>query len=82
MAFLAIFRRIFHSARRGWESLASNAYGIYLVHYVFVLWLQYLLLPADLPAVAKFALTFIGSLALSWAVTALVRRIPLVGKYL
>jgi glucans biosynthesis protein C len=82
MAFLAIFRRVFHSARRGWESLASNAYGIYLVHYVFVLWLQYLLLPANLPAVAKFALTFIGSLALSWAVTALVRRIPLVGKYL
>jgi glucan biosynthesis protein C len=82
MAFLAIFRRIFHSARRGWESLASNAYGIYLVHYVFVLWLQYLLLPADLPAVAKFALTFIGSLGLSWALTALVRRVPLVGTYL
>jgi glucans biosynthesis protein C len=82
MAFLAVFRRIFHSAKRGWESLASNAYGIYLAHYVFVLWLQYLLLPVDLPAVAKFAVTFIGSLGLSWAVTALVRRIPLVGKYL
>jgi glucans biosynthesis protein C len=82
MAFLAVFRRIFHSARRGWESLARNAYGIYLVHYVFVLWLQYLLLPANLPAVAKFGLTFIGSLGLSWTLTALARRVPLIGKYL
>jgi glucan biosynthesis protein C len=82
MAFLAVFRRIFHSAKRGWESLASNAYGIYLVHYVFVLWLQYLLLPVDLPAVAKFAVTFICSLALSWGVTALVRKVPVIGKYL
>jgi glucan biosynthesis protein C len=82
MAFLAVFHRIFRSARRVWESLAANAYGIYLIHYIFVLWLQYLMLPLDLPAVPKFALTFAGSLALSWIITAWVRRIPLVRKYL
>ena len=82
MAFLAVFHRIVRSARRAWESLAVNAYGIYLVHYIFVLWLQYLMLPLDLPAVAKFALTFAGSLALSWMITACARRIPVVRKYL
>jgi glucans biosynthesis protein C len=84
MAFLAVFHRIFQktTSPRIWESLAANAYGIYLVHWVFVLWLQYLLIPVALPAVPKFFLTLIGSLALSWSITALIRKIPLVGKYL
>jgi glucan biosynthesis protein C len=82
MAFLAVFHRIFRSVRPVWQSLAANAYGIYLIHYIFVLWLQYLMLPLDLPAVSKFALTFAGSLGLSWIITAWVRRIPWVGKYL
>ncbi|HLX66943.1 MAG TPA: acyltransferase family protein, partial [Puia sp.] len=84
MAFLSLFHRIFKrpKVRRIWESLSANAYGIYLIHYVFVLWIQYLLLPASLPATAKFAVTFIGSLALSWIITTLIRRIPLAGKYL
>jgi glucans biosynthesis protein C len=82
IAFLTLFRRLCHSARPVWDSLSVNAYGIYLIHYIFVLWLQYLMLPLDLPAVTKFALTFAGSLALSWIITAWVRRIPLVRKYL
>ncbi len=84
MAFLSRFHRIFRktAARPVWESLSANAYGIYLIHYVFVLWIQYLLLPVSLPAVAKFALTFIGALALSWVITAMIRKIPMVGKYL
>jgi surface polysaccharide O-acyltransferase-like enzyme len=82
MAFLALFRRLFHASHSFWESLSRNAYGIYLVHYVFVLWLQYLLLPFALPAGFKFALTFIGSLGFSWAITILVRKIPFCRKYL
>jgi glucan biosynthesis protein C len=84
MAFLAVFHRIFQKTTpsRIWDSLAANAYGIYLIHWVFVLWLQYLLIPVALPAVPKFFLTLIGSLALSWTITALIRKIPPVGKYL
>jgi hypothetical protein len=29
---------------RSLDSLSESAYGMYLVHYVFVVWLQYLLL--------------------------------------
>ncbi len=82
IAFITLFRRLCHSARPAWDSLSANAYGIYLIHYIFVLWLQYLLIPVPLSALAKFALTFTGSLALSWVIIVLVRRIPLVGKYL
>ena len=90
IAFLTLFHRIFDTgrpatlspARKAWSSLATNAYGIYLVHYLFVNWLQFLLLPAALPAGVKFALTFIGALTLSWGGTSLLRRIPLVKRYL
>ncbi|QQO21954.1 acyltransferase family protein [Bradyrhizobium diazoefficiens] len=49
------------------DNLSSNAYGIYLTHYPFVLWLQYALLGTSLNAVAKAALVLIIALALSWA---------------
>jgi len=59
------------------NSLADNAYGIYFVHYVFVIWLQYLLLGAPLFAIVKGAIVFVGALALSWATTAAVCCIPI-----
>lgn len=62
------------------SSLAASAYGIYIVHYVFVTWLQYWLLGADLSAIAKALLVFIGALLLSWGLTAALRRIPLVAR--
>jgi fucose 4-O-acetylase-like acetyltransferase len=76
-AFAAVFLRF--AARRwpAWENLSQNAYAIYLIHYVFVVWLQFLLLGVPLPAVAKAVLVFSGTLALSWGVAALLGRVPL-----
>jgi glucan biosynthesis protein C len=82
IAFLAFFRRHAHRARKTWDSLAANAYGIYLIHYIFVLWCQFLLLPLALPALVKFALTFTGALLLSWLLTALARKIGIIRKWL
>jgi peptidoglycan/LPS O-acetylase OafA/YrhL len=52
------------------QSLGVNAYAMYLVHYLFVVWLQYALLGAALPAVVKGVLVFAGTLAASWGSTA------------
>jgi hypothetical protein len=40
---------------------------MYLLHYVFIVWLQYALLPIALFAAGKAAMVFGGTLALSWA---------------
>jgi glucans biosynthesis protein C len=61
------------------DSLSRNAYGMYLVHYVFVVWLQYVLLNAPLFAFAKAAIVFGVTLVLSWAASAALRRFPLQG---
>jgi glucans biosynthesis protein C len=68
-----------HSATNRWrvlDSLSRNAYGIYLVHYVFVVWLQYALLNAPVPAFLKAAIVFGLALGLSWAASAAWRRLP------
>jgi peptidoglycan/LPS O-acetylase OafA/YrhL len=79
-AFLALFVRFAKTRGRVWDSLGENAYGMYLLHYVFVSWLQYALLQAGLPAIAKGSLVFLGTALLSWGATAALRRIPAVAR--
>jgi peptidoglycan/LPS O-acetylase OafA/YrhL len=78
--FLALFTRFARARVRVLDSLTENAYGMYLVHYAIVAWLQYSLLKAALPGVAKGSLVFAGAVALSWATTAALRRIPAVAR--
>jgi len=80
-AFLAFFVR-FVKRTRIFDSLRDNAFGIYLLHYAFVSWLQYALLPAGLPGFIKAAAVTLGALALSWGTTAALRRIPVVARVL
>ena len=80
LGFTALFLR-FATRRVGvFDSLTANAYGIYIVHYAFVMWLQYALLGVALSAIAKGTLVFAGALALSWGTVALLRRVPGVAR--
>jgi peptidoglycan/LPS O-acetylase OafA/YrhL len=79
-AMLAVFRRFANTGTPLRASLSRNAYGIYLLHYGFVLWLQYALLPAALPAAAKAAVVLAVALAASWTATAALRRIKVVAR--
>jgi surface polysaccharide O-acyltransferase-like enzyme len=54
--------------------LSANAYGLYLVHYDFVVWLQYALLAVSLYAVIKFAIVFAATLILSLITVSTVQR--------
>jgi hypothetical protein len=77
LLFLALFVRFARRPNRVMDSLGANAFGIYLVHYACVSWLQLALLPASLPGAVKGTLVFTGALLLSWALTAAARRAPL-----
>ena len=65
LARLAVFVRFAQRSVRAFDSLHDNAYGIYLNHYAFVIWLQYAWLTTALPAFAKGSLVFLTTLALS-----------------
>jgi surface polysaccharide O-acyltransferase-like enzyme len=76
-ALAAVFLRFAAARRPLLEGLSQHAYGIYLVHYVFVIWLQYFLLAAPLFAIVKAAIVFAGALMLSWGTAAAVCRLPI-----
>jgi peptidoglycan/LPS O-acetylase OafA/YrhL len=80
LGFLGAFRRFVRKPHPLLDSLSANSYGIYLVHYAAVLWIQFALLSAPWPAWAKFGVAFVGGLALSWGASASVRKIPAVGR--
>ncbi len=66
--------------RHAWlGSLSRSAYGMYLVHYLFVVWLQYAVLPVDLPAIVKAAAVFAATVVLSWTTTVGLARMPALG---
>jgi peptidoglycan/LPS O-acetylase OafA/YrhL len=82
MAFLepALFLRFSRSNWRVFDALRPSAYGIFLVHYIFIIWLQYAVYDLAWHAGVKALVVFVGTLSLSWALTLLLRRIPLVAR--
>jgi peptidoglycan/LPS O-acetylase OafA/YrhL len=76
LAILAYFLRF---KRYGWsilDPMQPDAYGMFLVHYPIVLWLQYWLFDFNLPAIVKATVVFVLTVILSWAATDALRRIP------
>jgi hypothetical protein len=56
LAVLAVFVRFAHIRAKLYDSLRENAYAMYVIHYPFVSWLQYALLPSSFSALAKLRL--------------------------
>jgi hypothetical protein len=71
---LAIFVRFANRPIRMLDTLTDEAYGMYLVHYLFSVWLQFILLGFAVLAVIKAAIVFLGTLVLSWGSVAAMRR--------
>jgi hypothetical protein len=76
LAVLALFLRFAQGDKNLLDPMRGDAYGMYIVHYIFCLWLQFSLLDAPLPAIAKALIVFVGTVSLSWGATATLRRIP------
>jgi hypothetical protein len=82
VAFIAFFKQKLKSEQNFWNSLAANAYGIYLVHYVFVTWLQWALSQYSIPVILKFFIVFTGALTASWLIINWIRKLALFKKVL
>jgi surface polysaccharide O-acyltransferase-like enzyme len=82
MAFAepALFLRFAKTPLRLLDAMRPSAYGIFLTHYIFIIWLQYAVYDPDWSPFVKFAIVFLGTLAGSWTTVILLRRIPAVGS--
>ena len=79
---LALFLRFDNGGSSVLDPLRESAYGIYLIHYVPVLWLQYLMFgmtfgPVDqITAIIKAVIVLVLTLFISWGAISALRRIP------
>jgi surface polysaccharide O-acyltransferase-like enzyme len=79
---LALFLRFDSRGSSILDPLRENSFGIFLIHYVPVLWLQYALYGITLApiqqetAILKALIVFVLTLAISWSATLALRRIP------
>jgi peptidoglycan/LPS O-acetylase OafA/YrhL len=76
----AVFLRFARSSVWLLDAMRPSAYGIYLLHFIFLIWLQYIVYDPAFPAFVKFAIVFTGTLSMSWALTVLLRKIPVVAR--
>jgi peptidoglycan/LPS O-acetylase OafA/YrhL len=81
-AFIALFRRFAVARRPLLDSLSASSYGLYLIHYPIVVWLQFALLALALGPIAKGTLVFVGTVALSWGSVVALRRVPVIARVL
>lgn len=72
-AALAVFLRFATRPVRMFDALSRDAFGIYLLHYPFVTWLQLGLLGLAWPGAMKGMLVFVGAVLLSWGTVAAYR---------
>jgi hypothetical protein len=75
-AILAFFLRFKQSGWSILDPMQGDAYGMFLIHYPIVLWLEYWLFDVNVPAIIKAMIVFMLTVVWSWAVTAALRRIP------
>ena len=78
LLMIAVFLRFWNRPVRLLDALSGKAYGMYLVHYLFSVWLQFLLLPFVLGtggAIAKAAIVFGGTAVMSFGTVALTQRL-------
>jgi acyltransferase-like protein len=79
--FLAAFRTFANRESLVWRSLSENAYGMYLIHYIFITWSQYELIGSDLHPLLKFLTVFVVSSSASWLATTMLRKIKFIARY-
>ena len=85
---IALFLKFDNDGWSIFDSLRESSFGIYLIHYVPLLWLQYALFGITLvpntqgTAILKAVIVFVLTLMISWAATAALRKIPGVARVL
>ena len=83
VAALLLFSKKYLSKKRALhDNLSSNSYCIYLIHYLVVVWIQYILYYSPVDILVKPVLVVLVSIVFSCFLADLIRRLPLFKPYL
>jgi glucan biosynthesis protein C len=80
--FFALFSGLINKPRPWMDNVARYAFIMYIVHYIYVTWTQYLLLGISLPAALKFIIVFVITVALSMLTAKMILKSPKLARWL
>jgi glucans biosynthesis protein C len=80
-AYLTTAKAIFIRKSQFWDMLTSNSFTIYLIHYIFIIWGQYILLSINTSALIKFIIVAPVALVLSILISHFIHKSRAVSKY-
>ena len=75
MSVILIAKNYLARESRWLDMLNKDAYGIFIIHYLFVAWFQYLLINVTIPGGYKPLITTLLSIPLSWLISDGTRKI-------
>jgi len=81
-AFLTTAKAIFRRKVIIWDIITKNSFTIYLMHYVFIIWGQFLLINLALPVLIKFLIVTLCSMFLSLLISHYLHKSKIIGRYL
>jgi len=81
IGLIYLFWRRFNEQNAFMSFLSKNSYMVFILHLPIVVFFQYLLLGVDINPYIKFALVSLCALPVTFCASALLRKIPFVGKY-
>jgi surface polysaccharide O-acyltransferase-like enzyme len=81
-AYLSTAKAIFRQKRIFWDNITANSFTIYLIHYVFIIWGQYILLNLALPVLLKFLIVALCSISLSYLISHYLHKSKKISRYL
>ena len=77
ISLIALFRYRFNALGKLTKALADNSFTVYLIHVPVIVFLQWLLIGADIPSLAKFGLVCLVGVPLCFLLSHyVVRRLP------
>jgi surface polysaccharide O-acyltransferase-like enzyme len=81
-AFLTTAKAIFRRKVIIWDIITTNSFTIYLMHYAFIIWGQFLLINLALPVLIKFLIVTLCSMFLSLLISHYLHKSKIIGRYL
>jgi fucose 4-O-acetylase-like acetyltransferase len=81
-AFLTTAKAIFRRKVIIWDIITTNSFTIYLMHYIFIIWGQFLLINLALPVLIKFLIVTLCSMFLSLLISHYLHKSKIISRYL
>ncbi len=81
-AYLSTAKAIFRQKNPIWDGINSNSFTTYILHYIFIIWGQYMLLNSGMPVIIKCLIIAVSTIILCYLASHFLHRSKVFSRYL